>query len=111
MHVLWKRPEATVAEVLAALRGRPRLAYNTVLTTLRILEQKGYLSHGRAGRAFVYRARVAEDQARRQAIRHLVARLFDKSPSELVRYLMVDRETDPAEVDRIRQLLATAGGA
>ena len=88
MHVLWRVPRATVRRVLAGLRGRPHLAYNTVLTTLRILEHKGYVTHGRASRAFVFRARVPIAVARRRAVRHLVRRLFENSPALFVEKVM-----------------------
>lgn len=106
MHVLWRLPQATVAEVRRALQDRPRLAYNTVLTTLRILEQKGYVTHMREGRAFVYAARVAEHEARRRAIHHLISRFFDDSPRELVRILLGGDVVDAAEVESIRRLVA-----
>jgi predicted transcriptional regulator len=110
MHVLWRVRRATVAMVLAALRGHPPLAYNTVLTTLRILEHKKYVTHLRNGRAFVYRARVSEDQARHRAIQHLLDRLFNGSPSELVATLLGNGAVDRLEFVRIRGLVMNQGG-
>ena len=68
MDVIWARGTCTVSDVLEALPNDPPLAYNTVLTTLRILEEKGYLEHEKDGRAFVYKPRVPRDQARRSAV-------------------------------------------
>ena len=105
MHVLWRVPYATVRSVLAALGGRPHLAYNTVLTTLCILEQKGYVTHSRVGRAFVFRARIALIDARRRALRHLVRRLFDNSPSLFVEKLLDNGWLTPNELEMFRRRL------
>ena len=64
MDVLWKKEAATVSDVVAALPGKEPLAYSTVLTTLRILERKGYLSHEKEGRAYVYQPVVGREEAR-----------------------------------------------
>lgn len=105
MRVLWRLGRATVADVVAGLAEAPRPAYNTVLTTLRILEQKGYVAHRKAGRAFVYEARVGEGDARRSAIGHLLRRLFDGSPSLLVLNLLEHGGVDHDEMDRLRRLI------
>ena len=55
MRVLWEKGQATVGEVVDALKARPKPAYNTVLTLLRIMEKKGYVSHRKDGRAFIFR--------------------------------------------------------
>ncbi|MBV8151227.1 MAG: BlaI/MecI/CopY family transcriptional regulator, partial [Candidatus Eremiobacteraeota bacterium] len=65
MEVLWKKRRATVADVTATLRA-PKLAYSTVLTTMRILEEKGYVRHTEAGRAYVYEPVVERDAASRK---------------------------------------------
>lgn len=105
MRVLWRRERATVADVLEVLDERPKPAYNTVLTMLRILEQKGYASHEKDGRAFVFVARVGEEEARRSALGHLLRRLFDSSPSLLLLNLLEQEPVDAAEIIRLRQLL------
>ena len=69
MEVLWEKGEATVAEVTAALPPPP-IAYNSVLTTMRILEHKGYVAHEEAGRAYVYRPLVAREEAAGHAVGH-----------------------------------------
>src|SRR4030095_4469154 len=84
MSVLWQRQTATVAEVVTALQTGRRVNYSTVQTILRILETKGYITHEKVARAFVYRPAVDERHARQRALRHLVTRLFDGSPSLLV---------------------------
>ena len=107
MAVLWKRSSATVADVVAAFKKRP-VTYSTVQTILRILETKGYLAHEKIERAFVYRPIVDQTQARRRAMRHLVGRLFDNSPSLLVSNVLEDESIDPAEVKRLKELIERA---
>jgi predicted transcriptional regulator len=108
MDIVWDRGAATVGEVAAALPGEPGLAYNTVLTTLRILDQKGYVRHTkpREGRAFVYRAVVGRKQASRNAVRHVVRRFFANSPELLVLNLIDDGDLSQEALRNIRNLLA-----
>jgi predicted transcriptional regulator len=108
MDVLWERGSATVADVAEALPKELGLAYNTVLTTMRILEDKGYLTHSKPeeGRAFVYRPLVGRQEAGRNAVRYLVSRFFRNSPELLVLNLLEDEELSEPELRRIRQLLA-----
>jgi BlaI family penicillinase repressor len=101
MHVLWARQQATVADVAARLRSH----YSTVQTMLRILENKGYVTHEKAGRAFTYRPLIDQTQARRRALSHLVSGLFNNSPSLLVLNVLEDERIDPVELDRLRQLI------
>jgi len=107
MDILWNRESATVAEVTESL-GDPPLAYNTVLTTMRILEQKGYVRHKAAGRAFIYRAVVARDEAQRSVVQHVLSRFFDGSPRELVLNLLESEAVDDSELARLRELLDRA---
>jgi len=108
MAVLWQSPAATVADVVAALRDRYALTYSTVQTLLRILEQKGYVTHDKVGRAFVFRAVVDEGQARRRALKHLIGRLFNGSPSLLVSNVLDDGEIDPQELVQLKRLIEKA---
>ncbi|HUA59878.1 MAG TPA: BlaI/MecI/CopY family transcriptional regulator [Verrucomicrobiae bacterium] len=108
MDVLWDKGSATVADVCDALPKESDLAYNTVLTTLRILEDKGYLEHVKAkeGRAFIYRPLIGRNEAGRNAVRYLVSRFFRNSPELLVVNLLKDEELSDKELQRIRHLLA-----
>lgn len=108
MHVLWDHGQATVADVVERLPGVPVLAYNTVLTVLRILERKGYVSHAKTGRAFLYRARVPRAQARRRALAHLRARLFGGSTTSLVQHLLTVERLDADELDALKRLIDEA---
>jgi predicted transcriptional regulator len=108
MDVLWDRGAATVAEVADALPKDLDLAYNTVLTTLRILEEKGYVTHTKSdeGRAFRYEPVVGRQEASRKAVRYLVSRFFRDSPELLVLNLLENEELGAAELRRIRKLIA-----
>lgn len=108
MDVIWDKGQATVAEVAEALPKDLGLAYNTVLTTMRILEEKGYLGHTKAedARAFVYSAVVGRDEAGRNAVRYLVSRFFRNSPELLVLNLLEDENLNARELARIRTLIA-----
>jgi predicted transcriptional regulator len=108
MSVLWDRQSATVGEVLAGLTGGTALAYSTVLTTLRILEQKGYVAHAESGRAFVYRPLIGRDEARRSATQQLVRRFFDNSPGLLALSLLEGEDLDEAELARLKALIERA---
>ena len=108
MAVLWDRRTATVADVVAALKKKRVVSYSTVQTMLRILETKGYVSHEKVARAFIYRPRVDERQARRRAVRHLMARLFDGSPSLLVLNVLEDDQIDSEELARLKRLVVEA---
>jgi predicted transcriptional regulator len=107
MQILWDRGPATVGEVVSALPRRLPLAYNTVLTTLRILEQKGYVTHEKRGRAHVYAPLVDRHSAQRSAVRHLLRRFFDGSPRELVVNLLEDEKLDAGELAALRRLIAS----
>ena len=108
MDVLWERGPSTVAEVAELLPKDLDLAYNTVLTTMRILEDKGFVRHSKSkeGRAFVYRPVVDRASASRTAVRHLMSRFFQDSPELLVLNLLQDEELSEKELLRIRELIA-----
>ena len=108
MQVIWGRESATVGDVVDALTGQDGPAYSTVLTMLRILEQKGYLRHEKEGRAFVYYPVIGKNDARRSAIKHLMSRLFDNSPESLVLNLIENEELDREDLDRIKKLIDEA---
>lgn len=109
LRVLWAKRRATVGEVVAAFRAPRRPAYNTVLTLLRIMEQKGYVAHDTRGRAFVYRPLIDPRGVRRRALRHLLARFFDNSPSLLVLNLLEHKAIDPEELRRLKALVDRHG--
>ena len=105
MDVLWQKGPGTVQNVLEWLPSKPALAYNTVLTTIRILERKGYVAHAKDGRAHIYEPRIARDEATRSEIKHLVSRFFRNSHDALVLNILEDVEITGEEVGRLRRML------
>jgi predicted transcriptional regulator len=108
MNVLWARGASTVNDVLDALPSDPALAYSTVLTTLRILEDKKYLKHKKDGRAFLYVPRVPREQAQRSALRLLLSRFFENSAEQLVLNVLKHEKLDAAELQRLRRMIEEA---
>ena len=105
MEVLWDKGPSTVQSVLESLPKHPALAYNSVLTTIRILEKKGYVKHIKDGRAHVYSPVVERQDATRSAVSQLVHRFFGNSHEQLVLNILEDENIDREELKRLRQLL------
>lgn len=105
MDVLWLKGSATVQQVLDGLPEKPALAYNSVLTTIRVLENKGYVKHVKDGRAHIYKPTVQRQEATRSEIRHLVTRFFKDSHELLVLNILEDQGIDADELKRLRQIL------
>lgn len=105
MNVLWQKGSATVHEVIDALPERPALAYNSVLTIIRILEKKKYVKHVKDQRAHIFSPCVDRKDATRFEIRHLVGRFFGDSRDLLVLNILEEKGIDAGELDRLRQLL------
>jgi BlaI family transcriptional regulator, penicillinase repressor len=105
MNVLWEKGSATVHEVLEAMATKPALAYNSVLTIIRILETKGYVKHVKDKRAHIYLPKVDRKDATRYEVRHLLGRFFGNSHESLVLNILEDQSIDVDELARLRQLL------
>ena len=103
MNVLWEHGPSTVAEVRERL-GEP-LAYNTVLTMLRILESKGALDHDAVGRAHRYRPLVEREAAQRHGVKRLLDGLFRGSSELLLTQLVRDRDLGDEDVERLKRIL------
>ena len=110
MKILWRRGESAVTDLVAALPEDEPLAYNSVLTTIRILEQKGYVEHRQEGRAFVYSPCVAEDEAGRTEVRNVLGRFFGNSREQLVLSLLGDEEISAEELERLKDAIRSASG-
>ena len=111
MAVLWRLKTASVSDVVGAMSETRAVTYSTVQTMLRILETKGYVTHDKVARAFVFRPVIDERQARRRALRHLVSRLFEGSHSLLVLNVLEDEEIDAKERKRLRKLIERSSEA
>jgi predicted transcriptional regulator len=109
MEVLWNKGAAVVTDVVEAMPDSA-VAYNTVLTTLRILERKGYVRHTKEGRAFVYHAVVERGEASRKAVRNLMQRFFQNSPELLILNVLEDERLDEAEIGRLKRMIAGEEG-
>lgn len=108
MKILWRRGESAVGDLVAAMPEGTSLAYNSVLTTIRILEQKGYVEHRQDGRAFLYTPCVAEQEASQTEVRHMLQRFFGNSRERLLISLLGDDEITPEELQRLKQAIADA---
>jgi predicted transcriptional regulator len=108
MKLLWQRGESAVGDLVAAMPKDASLAYNSVLTTIRILEQKGYVRHRQEGRAFLYSPCVAEQEASRSEVRHMMRRFFGDSRERLLLSLLGDDEVTPAELKRLKDAIDRA---
>ncbi|HTM38541.1 MAG TPA: BlaI/MecI/CopY family transcriptional regulator [Terriglobales bacterium] len=105
MEVLWAQGAGTVQQVLDWMPPKPTLAYNSVLTTIRILERKGYVEHVKDGRAHVYKPILERKDASRSEIRHLISRFFRDSHDDLVLNILEDRGLDSGELEQLKKIL------
>ena len=108
MKVLWLRGESTVAELASGVAAEVELAYNSVLTTVRVLESKGYVRHRQEGRAFLYTACVAQGEAGLGEVRHVMQRFFAGSRERMLLSLLGDREISAEELRRLRDAISAA---
>ena len=108
MDVLYRRGRATAAEVMGELPGEPN--YSTVRTQLRVLEDKGHVSHDEEGGRYVYAPAVPRHAARKSALKHLVETFFDGSAEQVVAAVLggeASRLSDE-ELDRVASLIDKA---
>jgi predicted transcriptional regulator len=108
MKILWRRGESAVNDLVAAIPDAEPLAYNSVLTTIRILEQKGYVEHRQEGRAFIYRPCVAEAEAGQSEVRNVLSRFFGNSRERLLLSVLGDTGISPEELERLKQAIRNA---
>jgi predicted transcriptional regulator len=108
MRILWTQGECLVSDLVTAMPADTPLAYNSVLTTVRILEQKGYVCHRQEGRAFLYSPCIAEHDASRSEVRHVMHRFFGNSREQLMLSLLGEGEITPEELQRLKDAIAEA---
>jgi len=106
MRVLWARGESTVADMVTATAEEGPLAYTSVLTTIRILENKGYVSHRQESRAFLYNSCIGEQEASRSEVKHVLQRFFGNSRERLLLSLLGDEEITAEELRRLKDAIA-----
>jgi predicted transcriptional regulator len=108
MRLIWQCGECSVQDLVSAMPEEGRLAYTSVLTTIRILESKGYVDHRQDGRAFIYTARVAEQAAQQQEVRHMMSRFFENSRERLMLTLLGAGDVGTDELKRLKKALEEA---
>ena len=108
MKLLWSRGESSVGDLQAALPEDAGLAYTSVLTTVRILEAKGYVRHRKKGRAFLYTPVVLETEASGTALRQTLARFFNNSREQLLLSMLGDEQVSPGELLELKKRIAEA---
>jgi predicted transcriptional regulator len=106
MRIIWDRGESTVAEMVSTIPESEALAYNSVLTTIRILETKGYVSHRQEGRAFLFTTCIGEEEASRSEVRHVLQRFFGNSRERLLLSMLGDEEISLEELKRLKDAIA-----
>jgi predicted transcriptional regulator len=106
MRVLWARGESAVADMVAATADEGALAYTSVLTTIRILENKGYVTHRQDGRAFLYTSCIGEQEASRSEVKHVLKRFFGNSREKLLLSLLGDEDISAEELKRLKEAIA-----
>jgi predicted transcriptional regulator len=109
MNVIWRLGPCSVAQVVEALSPARELAYTSVSTIVRILEQKGYVTSERVGRGHLYSAAVAKDTYQAMALRHIVTNVFEGTPSLLVQRLLDSDGVSDEELTQIKSLLRKRG--
>lgn len=108
MNIIWDHAPISVQGVVDALPPDLDLAYSTVLTTMRILEEKGFLSHTKEGRAFVYHPVIAREDASRSALKYVLDRFFGSKPELLVQNILGDEDLSKKELAKLKKLIAEA---
>lgn len=108
MKLLWSRGESSVSDLIDALPVEEPLAYTSVLTTVKILESKGYVTHRKEGRAFFYKPIVGKDEANSSVVRHVLSRFFNNSHEQLLMAVLGDEEIGDSELAKLKKRIAEA---
>jgi len=104
MKVLWAHPETSVSDVHKAMEHH--LAYTTIATMLRKMEEKGLVKHTIDDRKFLYSPLIKEEEVTRDMSEHLVEGLFEGSLTDMVSHLLNTHEVSRSELDRLEKLIA-----
>lgn len=111
LEVLWDKGDSTVRDVADELAKQRPVAYTTVLTMLGVLAKKGFVIHRQEGRAFIYSAEMTREQARKQALDHLLQQFFDGSPNLLAQHLLGEDGVSRNELKALRDKVDKAKAA
>lgn len=109
MTILWKLGEGNVADVIATLPKDRDLAYTSVSTILRILEQKEIVKTRKEGRGHTYIPLLKKSDYEAKTVKHVVDRVFDGAPVSLVKQLLQSSKIDKAELDELREIISQLG--
>ena len=109
MNVIWRIGPCSVLQVVEQLRPGRELAYTSVSTIVRILEQKGYVTSSKEGRGHLYQAAVSKEDYQRSTVRRMVTSVFDNTPALLVRHLLDTQQLSSDDLAQIRALLRKKG--
>jgi BlaI family transcriptional regulator, penicillinase repressor len=105
MKIVWRHEQATVRDVYETMREKRQVAYTTVMTMMRILEEKGYLKKTMVDRAHVYRPAKPRQQVMGAMVRDFVDRVFDGVPASLLLHLAKDNKLTEKQKKAVKQLL------
>lgn len=105
LNTIWEMGTASVADVHALLAENEEIAYTTVMTTMKKLADKGYLTYDEVDKKYVYRARIKPVEVRRGLLSDLISSAFSGSPLSLVRTLVQDESLSEEEREEIRRLI------
>ena len=105
MKIVWERPAVTVRDVYEALLERRKVAYTTVMTMMKILEQKGHLVRKQVDRAYVYRPSQPKNRVIGAMVRDFVNRVFNGSAEPLLVHLIEEKKLTAEDLDEIRKLI------
>ena len=108
MDAVWTLKQASVGDVLEVVSGTGPVAYTTVMTVLKVLEKKGYVTATRDGRILVYRAKVSREKAQTQALKHLVGEFFGGSRTALAQHLLHQEDLSRAELRSLETMVQAA---
>ena len=110
MNVIWRIGPCSVLQIVEQLRPERELAYTSVSTIVRILEQKGYVTSSKEGRGHLYEAAVSKEEYQRSTVQRMVTSVFDNAPALLVRRLLDTQSLSSDDLAEIRALLRKKGG-
>ena len=106
MKIVWEKGQATIRDIYETLLKRERIAYTTVSTMVKILEEKGFLRHDVDRRTYVYKPLVAKEEVSRGMLQDLLERLFDGSTEMLLNTLVKVKGLNENDLEDLWQRIA-----